>query len=301
MSTERITHKNLPDPLYEHGADDYVFVELDQEMSFDANFRVMAITQEIRERDLAGVDEICPANASYLVHFDPEGIHPEDLVEQLKEIAAETDITELRWETRVIDFPVLYQDEWTHETLMNFRDGHQDPGATDLEYSARINGFDSVEAFIDAHSGSPHMVTMMGFVPGLPFCFQMVPRDRQIEVPKYTEPRTNTPSRAVGYGGAFTAVYPVPGAGGYQLYGRTPIEVLDVDQQLPDFEESIVFPQPGDILNFRRIDRAEYDEIREEVEDGSYEYPIKDMEFVPEDFFEAPDEYNDDLIEGLYA
>ena len=301
MAAERIAHKDLPEPRYEHGADDYVFVELDREMSFDANFRSMAITQEIAERDLAGVEEICPGNASYLIRFDPEELAPDELVERLKSVAAETDITEYRWETRVIDFPVLYADEWTHETVMNFRENHQDPEATDLEYSARINGFDSAEAFIDAHSGAPHLVTMMGFVPGLPFCFQMVPRDRQIEVPKYVEPRTNTPSRAVGYGGAFTAVYPVQGAGGYQLYGRTPIEVLDVDQRLADFAESMVFPQPGDMLNFRRIDREEYDAIREEVEAGSYEYPIKETDFAPEDFFEAPDEYNEKLLEGLYA
>ena len=301
MAAERITHKDLPEPRYEHGADDYVFVELDRAMSFDANFRAMAITQQIRERDLPGVDEICPANASYLLHFDPDEIPPTKLVEQLREIDAETDITEFRWETRIVDFPVLYGDGWTHETVMNFRENHQDPESTDLEYSARINGFDSVDAFVDAHSGAPHMVTMVGFVPGLPFCFQMVPQDRQIEVPKYVEPRTNTPSRAVGYGGAFTAVYPVQGAGGYQLYGRTPIEVLDVDRELPAFAESMVFPQPGDILNFRQINREEYDAIREEVKDGSYEYPIETVDFAPEEFFDDPDGYNERLVERLYA
>jgi len=301
MSAERITHRDLPEPRYEHGADDYVFCELDREMSFDANFRAMAITQGIRERDLPGVNEICPANASYLLHFDPDEISPSDLVAQLKEIDAETDLSEFRWETRIVDFPVLYGDEWTHETVMNFRENHQDPNVTDLEYSARINGFESVEAFVDAHSGAPHMVTMVGFVPGLPFCHQMVPRDRQIEVPKYVEPRTNTPSRAVGYGGAFTAIYPVQGAGGYQLYGRTPIEVLDIDQELPAFTESMVFPQPGDILNFRQIDREEYDAIRDDVENGTYEYPIEAVDFAPEDFFEAPREYNERLVEGLYA
>jgi urea carboxylase len=301
MSAERISPTDLPEPRYEHGADDYVFVELSEEMSFDANFQAMAITQQIRERDLPGVDEICPSNASYLVHFDPDEVSPTDLVAELKEIAAETDLSDFEWDTRIVDFPVLYQDEWTHETLMQFRDNHQDPDATDLEYSARINGFDSVEAFIDAHSGSPHMVTMVGFVPGLPWCFQMVPRDRQIEVPKYVQPRTATPSRAVGYGGAFTAVYPVKGAGGYQLYGRTPVEVLDVDQELPDFADSMVFPNPGDILKFRQIDRAEYDAIREEVDAGTFEFTTAEVEFSPDEFFADPDGYNERLVEVLYG
>lgn len=287
----------LPEPRYEHGADDYVFVELDEAMSFDANFKAMAITQKLREEDLDGVVEICPANASYLVQVDPDVFNPGDLIDHLEELDAEIDIENYSWETRVIDFPVLYRDPWTHETLMEFRERHQDPDSTDLEYSARINGFDSVEAFIDAHSGAPHMVTMVGFVPGLPWCFQMVPRDRQIEVPKYVQPRTQTPSRAVGFGGAFTAIYPVQGAGGYQLFGRTPVEVFDGDQTLPDFQDSIVFPNPGDIMNFRRIDRDEYDQIREAVEADTYEYTYDTTEFEPERFFADPNGYNQELLE----
>lgn len=301
MAVNSITPKELPQPRYEYGGDDHIFVELDQEMSFDANFRAMAVTQQLRERDLPGIVEICPANASYMLRFEPEEIAPQTLVEELKTVAAETDLSSYEWETRIVDFPVLYQDEWTHETLMGFRDNHQDPDATDLEYSARINGFDSVDAFIEAHTGAPHMVTMVGFVPGLPWCFQMVPREEQIEVPKYVQPRTDTPSRAVGFGGAFTAVYPVQGAGGYQLFGRTPVEVLDVEQKLADFAESMVFPNPGDILNFRRIDREAYDQVREEVEEGTFEFQTATVEFSPEEFFENPEGYNADLKEVLYG
>jgi urea carboxylase len=59
---------------------------------------------------------------------------------------------------------------------MRFRERHQDPESTDLEYAARINGHDSVQGFIDAHSGSPWFVSMVGFVAGLPFMYQMVER-----------------------------------------------------------------------------------------------------------------------------
>lgn len=294
-----IERRRLPSPRYEHGADDYVFVELAEEMSFDANFRAQAITQEIRRRDLPGIVEVAPANASYMIQFDPAEIDPDELVDELKQIGKETDITSYTWEARVIDIPILYDDPWTQETLMQFRDRHQDPDSTDLEYSARINGYDSVDAFIEAHTGAPHMVTMIGFVPGLPWTFQMVPRDRQIEVPKYVQPRTSTPGRAIGYGGAFSTIYPTAGAGGYQLFGRTPVEVLDVDQELPDFAESIVLPNPGDILNFRQIDREEYDEIRAAVEDGSYRYNKGTIDFDPDEFFDHPDEYNRGIVEVL--
>ena len=38
---------------------------------------------------------------------------------------------------------------------MRFRERHQDPNSTDLEYAARINHLDGVDAFIKAHSSAP--------------------------------------------------------------------------------------------------------------------------------------------------
>jgi len=182
MASE-ITPKELPEPRYEYGADDHVFVELAEEMSFTANFKAMAITQQVAERAIDGIIENCPANASYMLRIDPGVIHPDEVIAELKEIEAATDIENYEWETRVIDVPVLFEDPWTHETLMEFRDRHQDPDGTDLEYSAQLNGFDDVESFLDAFVSAPHMVTMVGFVPGLPWCFQMVPRDQQQRCP----------------------------------------------------------------------------------------------------------------------
>lgn len=296
----KIDRKELPTPRYEYGGDDYVFVELDQDMSFDANFKAQAITRALRSRDLPGIIEIAPANTSYLVQFDPGDIHPDELIRELKELEHQTDILAEEWEATVYDIPVLYQDEWTHETVMNFRDRHQDPASTDLEYCARINGFDSVADFIDHHSGPPHLVSLVGFVPGLPQCFQMCPREEQIVVPKYEQPRTNTPGRAVGQGGAFTCIYPAQGAGGYQLYGRTPIEVLDTTQTLPDFRDSISLPNPGDIISYRQISREEYDAVREEITDGSYRFNSGTVTFHPDEFFRDPYAYNEEVM-GVLA
>ena len=163
---------------------------------------------------------------------------------------------------RVIDMPIFYDDPWTHETLMRFRDRHQAPELTDLEYSARLNGFDDVQGLIDAHSSNPFIATFIGFVPGNAESYQLVPRDRQLEVPKYLRPRTDTPERALGHGGAFTTIYPVRGAGGFQLFGRSPLPVFDAEQRLPDFADSIVLPRSGDIFKYRPIDRDEYDDLR---------------------------------------
>ena len=140
---------------YTHGGDEFIFVEISEDMSLESFFKGMAITRALRERAVDGVTEICPANASYQVRYDPDRIAPDALLALLRELEAGMDLANLTLATRIIEVPVYYNDPWTHETLMRFRERHQDPASTDLEYAARINGHDSVQGFIDAHSGSP--------------------------------------------------------------------------------------------------------------------------------------------------
>ena len=129
---------------------------------------------------------------------------------------------------------------------MRFRERHQDPDATDIEYAARINDFDDVDEFIDAHSGSPWFVSMVGFVagPAVPVPDGR-PRERQIEVPKYLRPRTDTPKLTVGHGGCFGCIYSVRGAGGYQMFGITPMPIYDPKQELPDFKDFMLLLPAG--------------------------------------------------------
>jgi urea carboxylase len=294
----------LPQARYSYGGDEYVFVELAEAMSLKVNFRAMAITNKLRDDDnIEGITDICPSNASYMVRIDPEVLHPDELISRLKHIDEEVgeDVSGFELDTRIVDVPVMIEDPWTHETLMRFRDRHQDPDATDLEYSARINGFETKEDFIEALLGSPWLVTMIGFVPGLPWCYQLVPPEEQIEVPKYIRPRTYTPERTFGFGGGFAVIYSVEGAGGYQLFGRSPVPVLDVQQRLKDFQDSIVFPKPGDIWNYRRIEREEYDRLEGEVEEGTFEYTKKDFVYHPDRSLEDPHAYNEEILGVLYG
>ncbi len=287
---------------YSWGADEHLFVEVAEEMSLEAYFRAMAIVTALRDRPPDGVLDVCPANASYQVRFDPDAIAPDDLLALVRGIEADVgDAHGFELKTRIVEIPVLYGDPWTHETLMRFRDRHQEPDSTDLEFAARINGFPDVHAFIDAHARSPWLASMVGFVAGLPFLYQMVPRDRQLEVPKYVRPRTDTPALTVGHGGCFGCIYSVRGAGGYQMFGITPAPIYDPGQELPDFEDFVCFFEPGDIVKFAPIDRARYDELRADAEGGRLSIRRRPVTFHREEFTTDPDGYNERLLEVLYA
>jgi urea carboxylase len=286
---------------YSFGGDEHVFAEIDEEMSLEAFFEGMAICRELGNRRIQGVTEICPANASYLVRFDPDLIDPQKMLSILREIEAEIGGADLDLPTRIIEIPVLYNDPWTRETLMRFRERHQDPNSTDIEYAARINGYDSVDAFIAAHSGAPWFVSMVGFVAGLPFLFQMAEREKQIEVPKYLRPRTDTPKLTVGHGGCFTAIYSVRGAGGYQLFGITPAPIYDPAQQLPYLKDFMVFFRPGDIVKWKPITREEYDRDIEAVAAGTFDLNVRPVTFSLKAFQADPGGYSRHLVEVLHG
>ncbi|WP_186040481.1 5-oxoprolinase subunit B family protein [Burkholderia gladioli] len=286
---------------YTFGGDEFIFVEISEEMSLDAFFKGTAITRELQRRAVPGIVDICPANASYQVRYDPDLIDPEALLALLKQIEAETGDAQLEIATRIIEIPVLYNDPWTHETLMRFRERHQDPDSTDLEYAARINGKRDVDEFIAAHSGSPWFVSMVGFVAGLPFMFQMVERERQLQVSKYVRPRTDTPKLTVGHGGCFGCIYSVRGAGGYQMFGVTPAPIFDPEQRLDYLRDFMVFFRPGDIVKFKPINRAAYDEAVAAVEAGSFSLRVREVNFSLESFLRDQDAYNRSLVEVLHA
>jgi urea carboxylase len=286
---------------YSFGGDEHIFVEIDEEMSLEAFFEGMAICTALEKRRIAGVSEICPSNASYLVRFDPDVIHPDKMLSTLKEIEAQIGGADLELPTRIIEIPVLYNDPWTRETLMRFRERHQDPKSTDIEYAARINGYGSVEQFVAAHSGAPWFVSMVGFVAGLPFLFQMVEREKQIEVPKYLRPRTDTPKLTVGHGGCFGCIYSVRGAGGYQMFGITPAPIYDPAQKLPYLKDFMVFFRPGDIVKWKPISREEYDRDVKAVEAGTFNLTVHPVAFSLKAFLADPGAYSRRLVEVLHG
>lgn len=283
------------------GGDDHIFIEFDEEMSLEAFFLALSTSRAVRESAIRGVTEVCPANASFQVRFDPEVIAPDDLLREIRRLEQAAERAPASLNTRIIEVPVLYNDPWTRETLMRFRERHQAPDSTDLEYAARINGYASVEALTAAHAASPWFVTMVGFVAGLPWLFQMVERAKQIQVPKYLRPRTDTPRLTIGHGGCLGCIYSVRGAGGYQMLGITPMPIYDPKQSISYLRDFMILFNPGDIVKYRAIGPDEHDAIQSDVAAGQYEPRIRPVTFSLDAYHADPTGSNAKLLEALHA
>lgn len=281
------------------GGDEHLLAECADEMSMKAFFKSLSAAKLIKESSLKGVDEISAGNASYQVKFNPDLIKPKDLLLEVEKIDGFAEQALPVIHTRIIEIPVFYQDPWTHETEMRFRERHQDPSSTDLEYAASLNGYSTVCDFVNAHHTSPWFVSMVGFVAGCPWLYQMVDRNSQIQVPKYLRPRTDTPRHTIGHGGCFACIYAVQGAGGYQMFGVTPIPIFDPLSSHSHIDESMVFFRPGDIVKFSPINAQEYEEIVARVSAKEFVLTVKPVEFDLREFEKNPSDYNRFLLVSL--
>jgi len=286
---------------YTWGGDEFLFVEIAEGMSLEANFISNSIANALESRQLDGIVDICPANASLLIRFNPDLLASGDLERTVRALEEEVrGAASQVLETRIVEIPVWYNDPYTNETGARFREGyHQRPDGNDLDYAAEVNGLADAAEFIKRHHESPWLVSMVGFVAGLPFLYQLVDRDQQLEVPKYLSPRTDTPALTLGHGGCFSCIYSVRGAGGYQMFGVAAAPIFDPSQSLGDFDEFMVFFKPGDIVKFKPVDETEYRRIQSEVDAGTFTYRQSPILFDVSAALADPDGYKVSLVEAL--
>ncbi|GAC84515.1 carboxyltransferase domain-containing protein [Gordonia paraffinivorans] len=270
------------------GGDEFVVVQLreviDPAVGFDvkAALQVQAIVAALASLDMDGIADVASTHTGYTIRVRPEDLDPRDLIPVLiaahqKAIAGRGEFAPT-FETSIIEIPVFYGDPVTEEVGARFRDRHPSPAESDLEFVARVNGFDTVGELVDAHSAHPFIVTFTGGVPGNAESLQLVPREMQLRVPRYLSPRTETPAGAVGHGGNTTTIAPADAPSDAQLLGRAPVPVVDFGNGLGTDGSPLLLPAPT-VMKFTPIDASGFDEIAAACAAGTYEINRADIEF----------------------
>jgi KipI family sensor histidine kinase inhibitor len=119
----------------------------------------------------------------------------------------------------------------------------------DLEDVCRLLGMDR-DAFIDVHAGNEYRVDMLGFTPGFAFIGGF---EAAREVPRRPQPRVRLEPGSIGIAGGRTGIYTLPGPGGWQIVGRTPLRLFAADAEQP------FRLRPGMRVRFVAISEAEFD------------------------------------------
>jgi len=99
------------------------------------------------------------------------------------------------------------------------------------------------------HTSMCYRVFAIGFAPGFAYLGNT---PEKIAIPRKVNPRTHVPTGSVGIADRQTAVYPRQSPGGWQIIGRTPINLLDItNTNLSKFSM-------GDQVRFKSIDKQTF-------------------------------------------
>jgi len=224
--------------------DTALLIEFGDAISLELNRKVVALNEAILKADVLGVEELVPTYRSLLVRYDPLRTTYEKLLFRIKEV--EENMTESTTEVvgRRARVPVVYGGEY----------------GPDLDHVAGYHKL-TKEQVVRLHSEREYRVYMIGFVAGFPY-LGAVPDE--IATPRLETPRPKVPAGSVGIAEKQTGIYPCEAPGGWQIIGRTPLELFDSLRQPPALLE------PGDIVRFEPISEEGFKTIRESVLKGAY-------------------------------
>lgn len=122
----------------------------------------------------------------------------------------------------------------------------------DLFRIAEYTGLRSEEV-IRLHCETEYTVYAIGFCPGFPYLGYLPPE--LCGVPRLPSPRLRVEVGSVGLTGRQTGIYTEPRPGGWNLIGKTPLQLVDVAEGY--------FPlRTGDRVRFERIDEAEFRKLQ---------------------------------------
>ena len=195
---------------------------------------------------IPGVIELAPAYTIVAVFFDPivaveAGAPPDKIFDWLGEkIRSALKARSRRTRStspREIEIPVCYDGEF----------------ALDIEDVAQAAKL-SADEIAHRHAIAPYRVNCVGFTPGFPFLSGL---PSELATPRRATPRTKIPAGSVAIGGAQTGIYPFESPGGWNVIGRTPLQLFDPNRETP------ALLRAGDRVRFRAITREQFEKEKE--------------------------------------
>lgn len=221
------------DPKIFSLGDGALTVDFGNTISVELNDRAIALASYFSSNSFPGFVEAVPAYSSVSIFYD--------IVEVRRNFAAEfgtafdavreivkTSLARLTGSmgliSRTVEIPVDFGPD----------------AAPDLEQIGTHGGL-TIEETVVIFTSRTYRVYMLGFLPGFAYMGEV---DVRIAIPRRDSPRLKVPRGSVGIAGRQTGIYPLESPGGWQIIGRTSVEIFTPHAETP------CLLAPGDNVRF---------------------------------------------------
>ena len=233
----------LPYQLYSI-SDQAVTLDFGGPISLETNNKVHTLVGSLQKNILPGITDIIPAYNSVTVVYDYMAVYQAQLtnenilpvykiIEDWIEINLSEASIENKDDKKEIIIPVCYDKSV----------------GIDIEFIAKSHQL-SIEQVIEIHTSKTYRVFMNGFLPGFAY---MGIVDSAIQTPRHEIPRPLVSAGSVGIAGVQTGIYPCDSPGGWQIIGKTPLSLIDENDQL--------LLTPGSLVKFNAISLLSFEKL----------------------------------------
>ena len=208
-----------------------LLLEFGDEISREISEKVRRMALAVQAEAMEGIVETVPTYRSLLIVYNPAILPIQGLKKRLSRVEEELQQTPLP-EPKLTRIPVAYGDAY----------------GPDLEEVAKYHRI-SPEEVIQLHCSKPYLIYMIGFMPGFPYMGEL---PQALETPRLKTPRLSVPKGSVAIAQRQTGIYSIRSPGGWQVLGRTPVELFDPEKDPP------ALLQMGDLVQFYPVSEKEF-------------------------------------------
>lgn len=212
-----------------------IMIKFEPQIDPETFKKVQQIVKYLEQQNLEAITEIVPSYRAVMIHFDQTKINAKELIDTLNLDHLDIDNIEISESSKVVRIPVVYGGEY----------------GPDLETVAEHNQL-STDEVIKLHTEPTYLIYMLGFMPGFPYLGGL---DERLYTPRRDEPRVRIDAGSVGIANNQTGLYPQDSPGGWQIIGRTPLDVFDLNR------EPMILYAADDNIQFYEISENDFDEI----------------------------------------
>tara|TARA_B100001113_G_C21042996_1_gene593222 strand:+ start:10 stop:684 length:675 start_codon:yes stop_codon:yes gene_type:complete len=212
-----------------------LYCDFGDEVSREINSQVIKYYRALKKKKIEEINNLTPSYNKLIISFDLKKTSFKEMKKKVEDISINKKES---LSSKRIKIPVCCDESFSLDIER-------------LEKKLNLNKDKIFECFFDKE----YFCYMTGFIAGMPFLGDL---EKKMQAKRLETPRVKVPKGSVGLTEQFTNIYTFESPGGWNIIGKTPIEIFNSNKEK---EPNLI--NPGDTVVFDKIDIDQYKNYNE--------------------------------------